>query len=82
MLVNPFEELSPEANFDWKTTLHLPYPEDSEEADMMLSDEEELLTVELPDLIFSEVASRQKASTDLVRLYLQDIGRVPLLKRE
>lgn len=49
---------------------------------MMLSDEEELLTVELPDLIFSEVASRQKASTDLVRLYLQDIGRVPLLKRE
>jgi RNA polymerase nonessential primary-like sigma factor len=48
----------------------------------MLSDEEELLTVELPDLIFSEVASRQKASTDLVRLYLQDIGRVPLLKRE
>ncbi|MEB3192591.1 MAG: RNA polymerase sigma factor SigC [Snowella sp.] len=61
---------------------HLPYPEDSEEADMMLSDEEELLTVELPDLIFSEVASRQKASTDLVRLYLQDIGRVPLLKRE
>jgi len=82
MLVNPFEELSPEANFDWKTISHLPYPEDSEEADMMLSDEEELLTVELPDLIFSEVASRQKASTDLVRLYLQDIGRVPLLKRE
>ncbi|UXE64612.1 MAG: RNA polymerase sigma factor SigC [Woronichinia naegeliana WA131] len=61
---------------------HLPYPEDSDEADRMLSGEEELLTVELPDLIFSEVASRQKASTDLVRLYLQDIGRVPLLKRE
>ncbi|MGL5034140.1 MAG: RNA polymerase sigma factor SigC [Microcystaceae cyanobacterium] len=44
--------------------------------------EEEQLTVELPDLVFSEVASRQKASTDLVRLYLQDIGRVPLLNKE
>lgn len=81
MLVESLE-LSPEANFDWKTTLHPPYPEDLDGAGTVLSGEEELMMVELPDLIFSEVPGRQKASTDLVRLYLQDIGRVPLLKRE
>ncbi|MEY2984742.1 MAG: Group 2 polymerase sigma factor / Cyanobacteria-specific RpoD-like sigma factor, type-7, partial [Cyanobacteriota bacterium] len=40
------------------------------------------LTVELSDLEFSPVARRPQSSTDLVRLYLQDIGRIPLLKRD
>ncbi|MEB3309687.1 MAG: RNA polymerase sigma factor SigC [Snowella sp.] len=40
------------------------------------------LMLELSDLVFSEVSPQQKSSTDLVRLYLQDIGKVPLLKKE
>lgn len=44
--------------------------------------EEEDLTADLPDLEYTAVAHRQQFSTDLVRLYLQDIGRIPLLKRD
>lgn len=50
--------------------------------DTMSPLEEEELTVQLPDLEYTAVARRQQASTDLVRLYLQDIGRIPLLKRD
>ncbi|AIE74832.1 MULTISPECIES: RNA polymerase sigma factor SigC [unclassified Synechocystis] len=44
--------------------------------------EEGELTVDLQDLEYTVVAHRQPSSTDLVRLYLQDIGRIPLLKRD
>ena len=40
------------------------------------------LTVQLPDLAQATIIRRQQTSTDLVRLYLQDIGRIPLLKRD
>ncbi|MEB3159936.1 MAG: sigma-70 factor domain-containing protein, partial [Synechocystis sp.] len=52
------------------------------EVDLMSPEEEAALTVELPDLEYTAVARRQQASTDLVRLYLQDIGRIPLLKKD
>ncbi len=57
-------------------------PNDSLEPDLMSPEEEAELTVELPDLEYTAVARRQQASTDLVRLYLQDIGRIPLLRRD
>lgn len=57
-------------------------PPVSDVRDTMSPLEEEELTVQLPDLEYTAVARRQQASTDLVRLYLQDIGRIPLLKRD
>ncbi|AGF52711.1 RNA polymerase sigma factor [Synechocystis sp. PCC 6803] len=48
----------------------------------MLPLEEEDLTADSQDLEYTAVAHRQQFSTDLVRLYLQDIGRIPLLKRD
>lgn len=44
--------------------------------------EDEPLMLELSDLILTESTSPQRSSTDLVRLYLQDIGKVPLLRKE
>ncbi|MGK7942814.1 MAG: RNA polymerase sigma factor SigC [Crocosphaera sp.] len=42
-----------------------------------------LLEIELSSIDFTEKhPSSQRMTTDLVRLYLQDIGRVPLLKKE
>ncbi|MEL4895553.1 RNA polymerase sigma factor SigC [Crocosphaera sp. Alani8] len=45
--------------------------------------ENELLKIELQNIEFTETdISTHRVTTDLVRLYLQDIGRVPLLKKE
>lgn len=44
--------------------------------------EDETSSLELSDLILTEATSPQRSSTDLVRLYLQDIGKVPLLRKE
>ena len=52
------------------------------ESDPPPQDQDESLGVALPELAYSEVVRRQHASTDLVRLYLQDIGRIPLLKKD
>ncbi len=42
-----------------------------------------LLELELQNIDFTESeTSTHRVTTDLVRLYLQDIGRVPLLKKE
>ncbi|MDJ0599637.1 MAG: RNA polymerase sigma factor SigC [Crocosphaera sp.] len=42
-----------------------------------------LLELELQNIDFTETdTSTHRVTTDLVRLYLQDIGRVPLLKKE
>ncbi|MEB3228575.1 MAG: RNA polymerase sigma factor SigC [Synechocystis sp.] len=57
-------------------------PSDLLAGDLMSAEDELALTVELPDLEYTAVARRQQASTDLVRLYLQDIGRIPLLKKD
>jgi RNA polymerase nonessential primary-like sigma factor len=46
------------------------------------SGEEDLLTLEIQGLEAAEMPSRQRVTTDSVRLYLQDIGRVPLLRKE
>ncbi|MGK7931398.1 MAG: RNA polymerase sigma factor SigC [Microcystaceae cyanobacterium] len=46
------------------------------------SGEENLLTLEIQGLEVAEIPSRQRVTTDSVRLYLQDIGRVPLLRKE
>ncbi|MFM1843526.1 MAG: Group 2 polymerase sigma factor / Cyanobacteria-specific RpoD-like sigma factor, type-7, partial [Cyanobacteriota bacterium] len=69
------------------TSMMIPHPDDNApsdllETDLMSPEEEAALTVELPDLEYTAVARRQQASTDLVRLYLQDIGRIPLLKKD
>jgi RNA polymerase nonessential primary-like sigma factor len=45
--------------------------------------DEDFLTTDLEDLASSPEKNHSKGTTtDLVRLYLQDIGRVPLLKRD
>jgi RNA polymerase nonessential primary-like sigma factor len=45
--------------------------------------DEDFLTTDLEDLVPSPEKNHSKGTTtDLVRLYLQDIGRVPLLKRD
>jgi RNA polymerase nonessential primary-like sigma factor len=69
------------------TAMMIPHHDDNDPSDLLAGDlmsaEDELaLTVELPDLEYTAVARRQQASTDLVRLYLQDIGRIPLLKKD
>lgn len=44
---------------------------------------DDVLEIELSNIDFTENnPSPQRMTTDLVRLYLQDIGRVPLLKKE
>lgn len=44
---------------------------------------DDLLELELQSIDFTETdPSTHRVTTDLVRLYLQDIGRVPLLKKE
>lgn len=58
------------------------YLPDQFELNLMSPEEEAELTVAMPDLAYTAVAHRQQASTDLVRLYLQDIGRIPLLKKD
>ncbi|QUS59625.1 RNA polymerase sigma factor SigC [Synechocystis sp. PCC 7338] len=59
-----------------------PPPTNVRNLEAMSPPEEEDLTADLPDLAYTAVAHRQQFSTDLVRLYLQDIGRIPLLKRD
>ncbi|MBE9241764.1 RNA polymerase sigma factor SigC [Synechocystis salina] len=59
-----------------------PPPTNVRDLEAMSPPEEEDLMVDLPDLEYTAVAHRQQFSTDLVRLYLQDIGRIPLLKRD
>lgn len=59
-----------------------PPPTNVRDLEAMLPLEEEDLTPDSPDLAYTAVAHRQQFSTDLVRLYLQDIGRIPLLKRD
>lgn len=49
---------------------------------LITSGEEDLLTLEIQGLEAAEMPSRQRMTTDSVRLYLQDIGRVPLLRKE
>ena len=44
--------------------------------------EDETSTLELSDLILTEATGPQRSSTYLVRLYLQYIGKVPLLRKE
>ncbi|MFM7579292.1 MAG: hypothetical protein ACKO5Q_20455, partial [Microcystaceae cyanobacterium] len=63
-------------NFRPRPSLAVPLTDDSNsgdftDIDVMSPADEAALTGELPDLVLSEVVSRQRASTDLVRLYLQ-----------
>ncbi|MBE9174731.1 RNA polymerase sigma factor SigC [Synechocystis salina LEGE 06155] len=59
-----------------------PPPTNVRDLEAMSPLEEDDLMADLPDLEYTAVAHRQQFSTDLVRLYLQDIGRIPLLKRD
>jgi len=85
--LSQFDRVLAMDNFRPRPSLAVPLTDDSNsgdftDIDVMSPADEAALTGELPDLVLSEVVSRQRASTDLVRLYLQDIGRVPLLKKE
>lgn len=46
------------------------------------SQEEDLFTLKIQGIDVAEMPTRQRMTTDSVRLYLQDIGRVPLLAKE
>ncbi len=82
MLVHSFFEPSPESDTELADILSLEPTQDSIISEAMPILEDEPLMLELSDLILTEVASRTPSSTDLVRLYLQDIGKVPLLRKE
>jgi RNA polymerase nonessential primary-like sigma factor len=65
----------------------LPLGSDLDDADLMSdsepSMEDELVELELEDATSTKVAKgANRSTTDLVRLYLSEIGRVPLLKRD
>ncbi len=61
-----------------------PLPQSKTEGDEIASElGDGLLELELQSIEFTETdTSNHRVTTDLVRLYLQDIGRVPLLKKE
>lgn len=81
MLVHSFES-NPESPLELAATIAPKKTSDSTLVEAIPMLEGDPLMLELSDLVFSEVSSQQKSSTDLVRLYLQDIGKVPLLKKE
>ncbi|MEM8778788.1 MAG: RNA polymerase sigma factor SigC [Cyanobacteria bacterium P01_G01_bin.49] len=56
---------------------------DTKVNDMAFESEDGLFELELQQLEITEAEDKtNRSTTDLVRLYLQDIGRVPLLKKE
>lgn len=74
-MLDPFD-------LDLTTDSFAALPEAVRKTEGLSPEEAALLTLQRPDLAYTEISGQPKASTDLIRLYLQDIGRIPLLKRE
>ncbi len=50
--------------------------------DSMIQNKETNLAIASPRLDYAEATHQRQGSTDLMRIYLQDIGRIPLLKKD